>query len=140
MTSFRLTQIGLSFCLMASLLVGSVSACACSHHQPKVAAEPPSCHSSSHVEASEAKTAEELSGSFKAGCNCFAASPGPAIFSKSENKKAVTEKAADAAMTNVELSGAARIVSAPIPDFDKPFFFDPTHFLASGPSRAPPRL
>lgn len=128
------------FAVMA-MCVSAVAACACSHHQPKVAADPPSCHSSSHAEVPETETGElELSDNFNAGCNCFAVSPGPAVFSKSETKKAVPEKAAEAESAKIELRRTERLISASTPKVEKPFFFDPGLFLASGPSRAPPRL
>lgn len=80
MTTFRLKQIGLALCLMASLLTASPAACICSHHDETETVEV-DCHShhgSAEPEASNANSVDE-------SCICAVEQPLPRLASKSEN-------------------------------------------------------
>jgi hypothetical protein len=137
--TFHFKQIGLALCLVASLLVGSASACTCSHHQEKAKSSETSCHSSDH------ESAENVEGSVTGdvvdvNCVCFVQPP-PSIVSKSESKKQKTDKS---------VSNSDRVV----PDLEF-VFTESVHLSPSGfdrdssystvlesllPARAPPRL
>lgn len=140
MTRFKLKQIGLALCLMASLLFGSASACTCSHHQEKAEAPEDSCHGTHHESAAESESAVTLD-TVDVDCICVADSPSPSVLSKADGKELRPDEA---------VSGAAQVVfdleSAPVeqarlttPVFDRDLSY--SNVLKSLlRSRAPPRL
>lgn len=137
--SFRLKQIGLSLCLIASLLVGSASACACAHHQETEKAEEISCHGSGH-EKPDVVEVPAGTPAFDADCLCLVAQPAPVIVSKSETKK--TKAASETAETpKVSLAKFISVSSANSPPPETVRHFARSRILESLlPARAPPRL
>lgn len=140
MTVFGLKQIGLAVCVMASLLVGSASACMCSHHQVRKQAVKTSCHGVSHetAVAGDKRTAGKA---FDVDCTCRVNQPTPVVISKTEEKRSKAEKkiAGEPVPARVELLETAAAHATDVP----PFYEGPTYSytLASLlPSRAPPRL
>lgn len=141
MTSFRIKQVGLAICLMASLAIGSVAACMCSHHKGKVEKAETSCHGS-HEPAPEKVEVRSTGGdAFDASCSCFLKQPNPVIVSKSENKKNRPDKNTPAidqptpALESIEVTAG----EASLPRLERLLFYSNvlTRLL---PSRAPPRL
>jgi len=138
--NFRLKQIGLSLCLVAALLVGSISACACSHHQETKKAEETSCHSNGH-EKTEVVQVPSGTQVLDVDCECFVSQPSPVIVSKSETKKSKT--GGDIAEVATEVSHVEFISVAVTPSFlpETSRQFSKTTILESLlPARAPPRL
>jgi hypothetical protein len=137
---FREIMIGVI--VVMALCVSAISACACTHHQPRRAAEPPaSCHSATHAEMAEVSPDQLGSDSFDADCNCFVNTPVPAIVSKSENKKVRAEQAQ--AIT-IERYFPVEFVQILSEGAASDFAFADQNYTSrlrrSGPSRAPPRL
>jgi len=137
---FRLKHIGLAVCLMASLLVGSASACMCSHHQVKKQAVKTSCHGVVH----QAVDALETAGTGDAmdvDCTCRVNHPTPVVVSRTEEKKAKAEKRSADSPIFVQLPTPETTAAQPcdIPHVDLDLSY--SHVLKSLlPSRAPPRL
>lgn len=129
-------------CLFAvlAMCVSTVSACACVHHQPRAAAEPPSCHSVSHGEAPVVADEQNLSNSVDNGCNCFVSIPSPAVASKSENKKTATERTAPITVEVDRVQPVVLAVFLAETEFPLHRLKPSDHLTESGPSRAPPRL
>ena len=141
MKSLRLKQIGLALCLVASLLVGSVSACSCSHHQQNEVTATSSCHAASH----NAAAAESLTGqagtSIDEDCTCFVNQPSPYIVNKSENKKATDSKdIADAMPAQLEFKASSNAVASPVKSLYSQSSLYSLQLASFKPSRAPPRL
>lgn len=141
MTGFRIKQIGLVICLMASLAVGSTAACLCSHHQEKSEKAETSCHGDHEapVEKVEApSTGDALDGS----CVCFVNQPNPVLTSKSESKKNKSEKnapAADQAVPTLEALESRTLLRLLLPRFERLLSCSDV-LKRLLPSRAPPRL
>ena len=140
MTSYNLKEIGLALCLMASLLLGSASACPCSHHQEKPQAPEMSCHGSHHEAMADAD-ASTNSNAVDAGCVCFVNQPTPAVTSKSESKNLKTDKSLsnpDRVVRDAEIVAAASVQHLS-PDFDRALSYS-NALRSLMPSRAPPLL
>lgn len=138
MMSFRLKQIGLAVWLMASLLVGSASACTCSHHQETAAASEDSCHSSHQY---SVENGEHSVTSLDVDCVCFVNAPSPFAVAKSDNKPLGTSDSvstSDQIIPDFEFRSIPTI-QAPKPEYARKFP-DSTDYQAFKPSRAPPRL
>lgn len=138
--SFRLKQIGLTLCLVVSLLVGAASACACSHHQETKKAEEISCHGNGHEE-TEVVDVPVVTTTVDADCTCSVEKPSPVIVSKSETKK--SKIGGDVAEVSAEVSAAEFIsVAATHSDFPETVrqFSRSTILESLLPARAPPRL
>lgn len=140
MMSFRLKQIGLALCLVASLLVGSASACMCSHHEDKAKSTEISCHGVNHE--SVEKVEHPITGNaFEGDCICFVNQPAPFIVSKSESKKLKADK--DSANSHQGVHDlefvAASVVHLEPPALDRDLSYSNV-LQALLPSRAPPRL
>ena len=136
MFSHKLKQIGLALCLMASLLIGSASACTCSHHHEKTKSAEMSCHGS-HEEA----VVETNSSTVEAGCVCFVNQPTPGVVSKSENKKFQDDNSRlDPAPVVPDLDFAASASLQHLsPEFDRTVSYS-NALRSLLPARAPPRL
>ena len=100
MATFRIKQIGLTLCLMASLLVGSVSACTCVHHEADAQPQVPLCHQHSagaEIEDHRDSAVENTSFCVAADDDCICAEGAQKIAAKSES-------------TNLERHGAIAVV------------------------------
>jgi hypothetical protein len=140
MMSVRIKQIGLALCLMASLLVGSASACLCSHHQEKPKSTETSCHGT-HDEKAESTESSITEKAFGARCICFATQTTPYIVSKSETKKQKAQKSVPDPAPLVRLSfvTVARAARPALPEFDGNLSYS-NALRSLLPARAPPRL
>lgn len=140
MMSFRLKQVGFALCLAASLLVGSVSACMCSHHEEKPKSSETSCHGP-HEDQAENTESTVTENAFDVDCICFVNQPTPFIAAKWENKKLKADKSVSSSDQTVphSLFVTAIAINLPPPEFDRDLSY--SHVLKSLlPSRAPPRL
>jgi len=138
MTGYKLKQIGAALCLIATLLIGSASACTCSHHEETPQAHELSCHGSHH----ETTVNTSATGnSVEAGCVCFVNQPTPAVVSKSESNKSKTDKSiskSDQPVPAIEFGAAAAVQHVSL-EFDRTLSY--SNVLRSLlPARAPPRL
>lgn len=138
MTSFRLKQMGLALCLMASMLVGNGSAGVCSHHDVTKGAENDHhSHNESVDDFGISKTDDAVNDS----CICVVEQISPSVTSKSVSKEF---------HSNDSVSDHEQ--SAQVPEFIAvaTFHFSP-HSPANDlsysntlrallPARAPPRL
>ncbi len=131
----RLTQLGIAFCIAASLLVSAVSACACLHHQQNKAAEQHSCHQTStenaDVKSSSAKTAATT------GVDCSCLEAVPRLSAKSENPKLKKHAAANSPAPLVRVTFVLHTVKA-VKTFARPLYLSDSFYNIS-PSRGPPR-
>ncbi|MEQ1922126.1 MAG: hypothetical protein ABL952_06425 [Pyrinomonadaceae bacterium] len=138
MGTFRLKQIGLVLCLMASLLTAVPAACACSHHEETKAVET-DCHSQ-HETAKPAE-AVETGSAIDESCVCAVVQRTPVVASKTLGKDlkagdavaVIDETAADFAFVAVLSSHVAPAISA------KDLSYSST-LRSLLPARAPPRL
>ena len=138
--SFTLKQVGLSIALLAALLVGSASACACSHHQETTKSTETSCHGVDH-ETIEKVEVPAGGTTFDTDCSCFVDQPSPVIVSKSESKKSKTSNNVSDVGDPVSylkfISNAT--LRSPLPELARQF--SKSAILESLlPARAPPRL
>ena len=88
MVSFRIKQIGLTLCLMASLLVASVSACTCVHHEADAQPQAPLCHQHSagaEIEDDRGSAVENTSYCVGEDGDCICAEYAHKIAAKSES-------------------------------------------------------
>lgn len=150
--------------LVLTVLTASVSACACTHHQPLAEEVENSCHSTrlsaashgklrsaedhktdhhSHASAN-GKAKNELNSenknAFGVLCDCYVRQPLPAINSKTEAKKQHSEDITARAFTDHAFSMAVFTAGSSSTSFylgQSIYRFDPGH---SGSARAPPRL
>ncbi len=138
--NFRIKQIGLALCLMMSLAVGHVSACACSHHVEKKVVESSDCHS--HHETAEAQTVETVndSNACDTGCVCRTEQRSPFIAVNPISKKIIAEAASNPAhvVSQIEFR-VASAYSELSPEFVTDLSYSNT-LKSLLPSRAPPRL
>lgn len=140
MKNLRLKQIGLAIWLMASLLVGSASACMCTHHQEKTEAAETSCHGS-HQESVEKVESPITGNAFEVDCICFVNQATPFIVSKSESKKHKAHKSfsnSDQALSDLKFV-TAKVVHLPLPEFSRDLSYSSV-LESLVPARAPPRL
>jgi hypothetical protein len=138
MASGRALLMLLSLGLIAALLVGHVSACACVHHGEGSVIEP-DCHS----EHGEAKPANEQAGSdaFNARCICFVEQTLPIAASKAPAKEFKSGSAAATSgifLDRVEFA-AANVETSPALPLENELFGS-IILKSLLPSRAPPRL
>lgn len=128
--------------VILSMAVSAVAACACSHHKPAAAAvESTSCHGPSHEMPTSATNSPDLIGDQAgADCKCFVRDPVPAISAKPGTKKAADVlRSAESLPYLFQPEAEYFILVPPVvglnisPDQSSPP-------LASGPSRAPPRI
>jgi len=136
--SFRLKQMGLALCLMASLLISHASVCTCSHHEESKTSEL-DCHS--HHEASETVEIVIDGDVCDTGCICtveqtspYAASSSPGKeFKSSETATGFAQTVADLEFVTILKLGKS-----------KPYFVNDLSYSYTLksllPSRAPPRL
>lgn len=141
MLSKRAKQMIISLAAGLSLFATAVSACACSHHQPQLETEPPSCHSSSHGEPTATAAEPAIPESFGTGCNCFVNLPSRAITAKSENKKSSVAKGPGLlAQAIVPTDVVLWPLVGPSDGSGPPGVRFKGRSRTAGPSRAPPRL
>jgi hypothetical protein len=140
MINFRLKQIGLALCLMASLLVGSASACMCSHHQEKTKSSETSCHGNSHEQPVENIETPTDGDAVDVDCVCFVNQPQPLFASKSEAKKVKIDR--DFAILSPLLMDRDLIPLVTTTSLPATVRLDTYKhvFERAKPSRAPPRL
>lgn len=141
MRKLKLNQFAIGFLAILSLFASSVAACCCSHSQPKIEAEVPSCHQQKPKDKNENPPNENSSkpGQTAADvpCGCFMQSA-PRFFGKSETVKVEKQLMKSAAASETDFG----FVSARAPAQDA-FVFSPFraanafHRLKS--PRAPPR-
>ncbi len=128
-------QFGWVLCLMVSLAVGHISACACSHHAETKAVEIicPSHHQPKQRATSSAGVCDT-------GCVCFTEQQTPYIASKAPNTQFKTlQDATGIDARHAELKFVAvRFIPEPVPAARRPFHS--AVFRSLMPSRAPPRL
>jgi hypothetical protein len=135
---FRARQIGLAFCLLASLLVSHVPACVCSHHQ-ETAADEIDCHAA-HEAAAGTDTATDQA-SVDTDCICVVEQSASSTAVRPSEKKSVL---GDTAAALAEFTQNPEI--APMAGgVDEPPAFVRTRLYSSIqksllPARAPPRL
>lgn len=141
MTSYKLKQIGLVLCLMASLLFGSASACPCSHHEEKAKTPETSCHGSNHEMMAEMAEAASDANAVDAGCVCAVNQPTPAVTSKSESKSfTVDQNISTPAQVVPEFEFVAIALIQHVPsESDRTLLYSNT-LRSLLPARAPPRL
>jgi hypothetical protein len=143
MNNTRLKQFGISFLVVLSLFVSSISACACSHHQlEKVEAETPSCHQHSEMAMAENHHQTDSAEIFQTvisegGCCCI--QPAPKVVSKNESFKLNKSVAALLTESQIEIKPISQIVSVAAIDFVTPFYLSDSFYNLT-PSRGPPRL
>lgn len=138
MNAFRLRQIGLALCLMASLLTASPAACACAHHEETKAVET-DCHS--HHESAKVSETAETGNSVDVACVCVVDPRSPLVVSTTVGKEL---KAPDAIAPSSYLAPDLEFVAATTfhvvqPTLDKDLSYSST-LKSLLPSRAPPRL
>ncbi|MEO6656501.1 MAG: hypothetical protein ABIO36_10505 [Pyrinomonadaceae bacterium] len=137
MTSIKLKQIGLALCLMASLLLGSASACTCAHHEETKAAET-DCrsHRDSTLNAETAETANAADDE----CICSVDNRSPYAASKSESRELHSR---DAVAKPATVIPRIELVSLVTSNLSSKFVSDLSYSYTLRsllPSRAPPRL
>lgn len=123
---------------LLSLLAGSVSACACSHHGEKAKAESPSCHS--HTPEQLASPGNVSARSYDAECECMTAKPPPAIVARSDKKNADVHSETVRVAESVDFAQFV-LVSIALPAIGSArgiYLSVERHRLI--PARAPPRL
>jgi len=137
--SFKIRQIGLALCLMASLAVGHISACTCSHHERPKVVEESDCHSH-HQKAEKVEVASDAN-ICDDDCTCAVQQPSPVVASKSPSKEI------NSSDENVEpeqiINGVefVAISSYRAPTYDRTSDLSYLNTLKSLlPARAPPRL
>ena len=138
MTSFRLKQIGLALCLMASLLTASPAACTCSHHEESKVTDA-DCHSH-HETADTTQAANDLD-VVDDDCICVIDQREPYVASKSESKEL---KVLDTLSKPEQIASIPEFVAVAKHSFATRVFahnlFYSTIFKSLLPSRAPPHL
>jgi hypothetical protein len=141
--SEKIKQISASVLVVLSLFVSSIAACYCEHHQEKVAAETPSCHSqkdeskAENHHAAEAETSGQ-SRQLNAPCECLFDSA-PKFVAKSENIK--IEKQLPLFIAEAETLRGFIAVRAPSSTrFDFADFRITNSYCNIKSPRAPPRL
>jgi hypothetical protein len=141
--SEKIKQISASVLVVLCLFVSSIAACYCEHHQEKVEAENPSCHSQKDESKAEKHHAAEVETSgqstqVNAPCECLFDSA-PKFVAKSENVK--IEKQIPLFIAEVETIRGFIAVRAPSsPRFDFASFHITDSFYNIKSPRAPPRL
>jgi hypothetical protein len=121
-----------------SLLVASVSACACTHHHPveKVEAEEvSSCHKPVH---NEKQSQPELMDAADAFCKCVLKT-GPRVYAKHENLK-IEKQALAASAEDLRPDLVPVTVAAATSNFYSSEIHIAPHYYNYSPGRAPPRL
>lgn len=147
MKTGRLKQFGISFLIVLSLLVSSISACACTHHHPekaeqeKVETEIVSCHGTSHEAKPEnhhqtVETPETVQTSISER-ECCVIQPAPQAVSKSENFKLEKQQPALLPKSAIEIKAVPQLVSVKTIEFEAPFYLSDSFYNIS-PSRGPP--
>lgn len=143
MNNQRLKQFALSLSVVLSLLISSLSICACAHHQENKLTES-SCHEHSEMlmamdtpaDANQADTIQNvISGS--ADCNCV--KPAPKAFSKSEFLQIEKQTAAVALVISFQAELITQILTDNPANFVQPFQLSDSSYNIRSP-RAPPRL
>jgi len=143
----ELKQFSLILGLMLSLVVSSLGACVCSHHQEQAKTETPSCHShaaedaANHAEQTNDadSSAETINTMLSEGDACCCAESAPKVVTKSETvkpeKKTVALPTAAAPVTVV-----FAVQTVPAQNYlPKPLYLTDSFYNLS-PGRAPPRL
>ena len=138
--TFRVKQIGLAICLIASLLIVSVSACSCAHNQDTAKSSGDSCHSS-HQQLVNGEERSVASTSIDVDCICFVSVPSPLIAAKSDVKKF---GASDGVPVSDEVVFDPLLLTSSTsrsskPEYARNFSYS-TDYQSFKPSRAPPRL
>lgn len=140
MSTFRLRQIGLAFGVILTLLVGSASACMCSHHEVKKTSVKTSCHGVAH-ETTETVDTATTGDSVNVDCVCFVNQSALYVVTKSESKKTkpVKDENISSFLALVAVDFSADAERSPLPVFENELSY--SYLLKSLlPSRAPPRL
>lgn len=138
MITFRLKQIALVLCLMASLLTAVPAACTCSHHEEAKAVKT-DCHS--QHEAVNSTETVETGNAIDESCVCTVAQRAPLAASGSFTKDL---KASDPAahsgeiITDFEFEASASFYLAPA--ISRTDLSYSSTLRALLPARAPPRL
>lgn len=138
MTSFRLKQIGLALCLMASLLIGHASACTCSHPEETNTSDI-DCHS--HHESAENADIQESGDAIDDNCICVVEYPSPYAAASPVSREL---RSNDPITTPEDIATApeflaVRMSGEPTPVFTRDLTVSNT-LKALLPARAPPRL
>ncbi len=138
MVSFKLKQIGLALCLMASLLIGNSSACTCSRHDEAKASEN-DCHS--HHESAENADIAETDNAVDDSCICIVQQPSPYLGSRSVSKEL---KSNDPVANSEQIIPDPEFVATTRPGGSSLVFASNLSYSNTVesllPARAPPRL
>ncbi len=140
MRSAKIQQFVGSLIAVLSLFASSISACACSHHQPKTENNPPSCHE--HSAETKAEQSQETSTEkfqpvvSESGCICLQLAP--KAVAKAENIKVEKNLTSVSLETPIEINFVASNAAAKF-DFSKPPYLSDSFYNLS-PGRAPPIL
>ena len=129
-------HIGLALCLMMTLIIGNVSACACSHHVEKKALETFDCHSTT----AESVGTSNDGNACDTSCVCATNQPSTSAAASSiSNKSNITDAAEkiEPVAFNIEL-GVGAYAEVPS-EFANDLSYSNT-LKSLLPSRAPPRL
>ncbi len=140
MLSFKLKQIGLALCLMASLLIGHASACTCTHQEENSgAAETFSPHSDGSIE--ETTAAGSTGNAVDDDCICSVDPPPPVVVSRPETSPHQNDNNAEIAAATLSALEFAAVSVSDTPELAFVCTRSTSRDLdALLPARAPPRL
>jgi hypothetical protein len=140
MKNQRIKQISLSLCFVLSLLVSSVSACVCTHHQEFESVKT-SCHEHPEMQMTEmspdSDDAQISQNNFSERINCSCFQPAPKVFSNAEIHKVEKQAARNFLVIEFEFEAIPQIAAAAKTDFSKPFYLSDSFYNIKSP-RAPP--
>lgn len=130
-----------SLAVLVTLLISSVSACACDHHGTRVARAKPSCHSAaSHEDPVKVEVTTDNT-RIEKSCNCNIHISPASVLTRSEKKGVVLQQDAAAADVILPSRETSNTVSSPESCFlDNDLDLYETLAHSRAPSRAPPRL
>jgi len=142
MNSAQLKQFTVSFLVVLSLFVSSVSACTCSHHQEKVEVDVSACHQHSPEAKAEQHPGTNVSEEIQtviSETECCCVQPAPKVVAKSESVKigkqilvSAGENKSVSELVLERVHSPSNFHSSQLPITDS--FYNLT------PGRAPPRL
>ena len=144
MKNRRLKEIGLSFSVILSLLISSITACACLHHQEANLAPQPSCHEHSEMPMTmempaESNQADAGQPVFSSNPNCSCVKPAPKAFSKSDFLKIEKQTAEITPIISFQAVLLQVVVAGNAANFAQPFQLSDSSYNIKSP-RAPPCL
>lgn len=142
MRRIKITRFGAVFYLIISLLVSTISACACSHHTGKVETDGSSAgHQHSETVATESHhnpAANQSARYVDSQDECCCVAPPSKISVKSENVKVEKHRLTIATVSPIEIVFVPQIVSVKS-EFTAPSYLT-NSFYNLTPGRAPPAL